>query len=93
MFELINVASVIWAPILTIGFKLDNGSWKITITSEGNVRTIKVGETLQLKAGFVLEEFGENTIKISGVPEICINLDTKEVFKSQRMAGIKHKIN
>lgn len=32
------------------------------------------------KAGFVLEEFGENTIKITGVPSICIDLDTKELF-------------
>lgn len=32
------------------------------------------------KAGFVLEEFGENTIKLSGVPDICLNLDTKELF-------------
>ena len=32
------------------------------------------------RAGFVLEEFGENTLKLSGVPEICINLDTKELF-------------
>lgn len=32
------------------------------------------------KAGFVLEEFGENTMKLSGVPEICLNLDTKELF-------------
>ena len=32
------------------------------------------------KAGFELEEFGENTIKLSGVPSICINLDTKELF-------------
>ena len=33
------------------------------------------------KAGFILEEFGENTIKLSGVPEICINLDTAELFR------------
>ena len=33
------------------------------------------------KAGFVVEEFGENTIKLSGVPEICIDLDTEELFK------------
>ena len=33
------------------------------------------------QAGFILEEFGENTIKISGVPEICLDLDTKELFK------------
>ena len=32
------------------------------------------------KAGFELEEFGENTIKLSGVPDICIDLDTKELF-------------
>ena len=32
------------------------------------------------KAGFMLEEFGENTIKLSGVPNICLDLDTKELF-------------
>jgi len=32
------------------------------------------------KAGFTLEEFGENTIKLNGVPNICIDLDTKELF-------------
>lgn len=32
------------------------------------------------KAGFVLEEFGDNTIKLSGVPDICLELDTKELF-------------
>lgn len=32
------------------------------------------------KAGFMLEEFGENTIKISGTPSICLDLDTKELF-------------
>lgn len=32
------------------------------------------------KAGFMLEEFGENTIKLTGVPNICIDLDTKELF-------------
>ncbi len=34
------------------------------------------------KAGFVLEEFGDNTIKLTGVPDICIDLDidTKELF-------------
>lgn len=33
------------------------------------------------KAGFILEEFGENTIKLSGVPDICIDLDTAELFR------------
>ena len=32
------------------------------------------------KAGFMLEQFGENTIKLTGVPNICIDLDTKELF-------------
>ncbi len=32
------------------------------------------------KAGFSLEEFGENTIKLTGVPTVCINLDNKELF-------------
>ena len=32
------------------------------------------------KAGFALEEFGENTIKLTGVPNICIDLDTRELF-------------
>ena len=32
------------------------------------------------KAGFTLEEFGENTLKLTGVPNVCIDLDTKELF-------------
>ena len=32
------------------------------------------------KAGFTLEEFGENTIKLTGVPDMCLDLDTKELF-------------
>ncbi len=39
-------------------------------------------DNLQLfeRAGFVVEEFGDNTLKVSGVPEVCIDLDTKELF-------------
>ena len=33
-----------------------------------------------IKAGFMVEEFGENTIRLSGVPNICIDMDTKELF-------------
>ncbi len=33
------------------------------------------------QAGFILEEFGENTIKLSGVPDVCVDLDTAELFK------------
>ncbi len=32
------------------------------------------------KAGFELEEFGENTIKLTGCPSLCLDLDTKELF-------------
>jgi len=32
------------------------------------------------KAGFELEEFGENTIKLNGVPPLCYDLDTKQLF-------------
>ena len=32
------------------------------------------------KAGFMVEEFGENTVKLSGVPTVLLELDTKELF-------------
>ena len=32
------------------------------------------------KAGFMVEEFGDNTIKLTGVPEFCMDYDTKEIF-------------
>ena len=32
------------------------------------------------KAGFIFEEFGENTIRLIGVPSLCMELDTKELF-------------
>lgn len=32
------------------------------------------------KAGFTIDEFGENTVKLSGVPEVLIDLETKDVF-------------
>ena len=32
------------------------------------------------KAGFMVEEFGENTLKLTGVPEMCLDLETKEMF-------------
>ena len=39
-------------------------------------------DTMQMfrKAGFTIEEFGENTIKLTGVPEICLDLETREMF-------------
>ena len=32
------------------------------------------------KAGFIIDEFGDNTIKISGTPSICIDLNTRDLF-------------
>ena len=32
------------------------------------------------KAGFMVEEFGENTVKLSGVPDVLLDLETKELF-------------
>jgi len=32
------------------------------------------------KAGFAVEDFGNNTVKLSAVPMICMDLDTKELF-------------
>ena len=41
-----------------------------------------VKENLELfkKAGFLIEEFGEDTIRLIGVPSICIDMDTKSLF-------------
>lgn len=41
-----------------------------------------VNENTELfkKAGFIFEEFGENTIRLIGVPSLCMELDTKELF-------------
>ena len=32
------------------------------------------------KAGFLVEEFGDNTVRLIGVPAICMDLNTKELF-------------
>ena len=32
------------------------------------------------KAGFIIEEFGENTVKIVGVPSFCLNFNNREIF-------------
>lgn len=32
------------------------------------------------RAGFVVDEFGENTVKLSGVPNVLLDLETKELF-------------
>lgn len=44
------------------------------------IEIIKENYDIITKAGFILEEFGQNTIRLTGVPTICIDLDTKELF-------------
>ncbi len=41
-------------------------------------------------SGFILEEFGDNTIKISGVPNVGYNIDHKSMFKDiiSELSGI-----
>ena len=41
---------------------------------------IKENLDLFLNAGFKLEAFGENTIKLTSVPGVCINMNTKHLF-------------
>ena len=41
---------------------------------------VKENTDLFKKAGFIFEEFGENTIRLIGVPSLCMELDTKELF-------------
>ncbi len=51
----------------------------ITLTHK-EMEIVMVNKEMFEKAGFTLEEFGDNTIKLTGVPEICMDLDTKELF-------------
>ena len=44
------------------------------------IEVIKENYDILTKAGFSFEEFGENTIKLTGVPTACLDLDTKELF-------------
>ena len=48
--------------------------------SHKETETIKENVEMFEKAGFVLEAFGENTIKLTGVPNICIDMNTKQLF-------------
>ena len=51
----------------------------ITLTHK-EMDILKDNEDMFIEAGFVFEEFGDNTIKLTGVPNICLDLDTKELF-------------
>lgn len=48
--------------------------------SKRDMHIVKDHMDLFMQAGFTLEEFGENTIKITGVPVICFEMDTKDLF-------------
>ena len=41
---------------------------------------VKENTEMFKKAGFMFEEFGDNTIRLIGVPSLCMELDTKELF-------------
>ena len=48
--------------------------------SKKDMRTVMDHIDLFEQAGFSLEEFGDNTIKIMGVPVICYEMNTKDLF-------------
>ena len=48
--------------------------------SKRDMHIVKDHIELFEQSGFTLEEFGDNTIKITGVPVICFEMDTKELF-------------
>ena len=52
----------------------------IITLSHKEKQIVKENTDLFKKAGFIIEEFGENTIRLIGVPAICMELDTKELF-------------
>ena len=51
----------------------------ITLTNK-EMGIYKDNREMFKKAGFIVEEFGENTVKLSGVPDVLIDLETKELF-------------
>ena len=48
--------------------------------SKKDMRTVMDHLALFEQSGFVIEEFGDNTIKIMGVPVICYEMNTKDLF-------------
>ena len=51
----------------------------ITLTHK-EMEIAKDNMDLFKNVGFCLEEFGENTIKLTGVPTVCLDIDNKELF-------------
>ncbi len=48
--------------------------------SKKDMRMVIDNKKLFKQSGFEIEEFGENTIKIIGVPVVCYEMDTKSLF-------------
>lgn len=48
--------------------------------SHKETELIKENVDMFEQAGFSLEAFGENTIKLTGVPNICMDMNTKQLF-------------
>ena len=48
--------------------------------SKRDMHMIKDHIDLFEQAGFAIEEFGDNTIKINGVPVICFEMNTRDLF-------------
>ena len=48
--------------------------------SHKEIEIVKENSEMFKNAGFMFEEFGENTIKLTGVPNICMELNTKQLF-------------
>ena len=49
--------------------------------SDKEMEILKENNYILEKAGFTYEDFGDNTVKLTGVPSICMNLNTKQLFK------------
>ncbi len=48
--------------------------------SHKEMAIVKENSEMFERAGFTFEEFGDNTIKLTGVPNICMELNTKQLF-------------
>ena len=48
--------------------------------SKNDMKVVMDNMEVFQNAGFELEEFGDNTIKINGVPAICYEMNTRELF-------------
>ena len=55
--------------------------------------TVIANEDIFKKIGFILEQFGDNSIKISGVPTITYNLDIKTLFQDTLIELDSYHIN